>query len=272
MSESTIPLADARALRRWGRITAAGGAALVAAALACVIGFLLVSRNPQTRTFVGLPPRTDGVLVLDLSASISSDTFARIGGTLQTLSHSGGRFGLIVFSGDAYEALPPGTPASDLAPLVRYFTLPHQTAPGYMPSFPANPWSSTFSSGTKISTGMELATSIAAAQAKPATIILVSDLDDDPSDLPTLAQILLSDRVKHVPVHIVGLNPTPTDAAFFRAALGPRAAIVEAPTLEAAAPQNVTPFPWALVALAVAAAAALAARLAWAPRLTWRSR
>jgi hypothetical protein len=119
---------------------------------------------------------------------------------------------------------------------------------------------------------MALATSIAAAQAKPATIILVSDLDDDPSDLPTLGQILLSDRIKHVPVHIVGLNPTPTDAAFFHAALGPKAAIVEAPTLNTAPPQNVTPFPWALVALAVAAAATLVPRLAWAPRLTWRCR
>ena len=40
-----------------------------------------------------LPAHADTILVLDLSASISSDTFSRIGGTLAALSRSGGGYG-----------------------------------------------------------------------------------------------------------------------------------------------------------------------------------
>jgi hypothetical protein len=271
MSDTSIPLADARNLRSYARVTAAITSALAVAVLVIAVAFALVSRNPHTRTTLGLPPRADGVVVLDLSASISSDTFSRIGGTLQTLSRSGGRFGLIVFSTEAYEALPPGTPAAALAPLVRYFTLPRQSVPGYLPTFPPNPWTNTFTSGTNISTGLHLASEIAFAQRRRPTIVLISDLDDDPGDIPALTQILLSDRAKGVPLHVVGLNPTPNDVALFRAALGRQAPIVEAPTLNEVPPQAVTPFPWALVALAAAAAAALAVRIAWAPRLDWRA-
>jgi hypothetical protein len=271
VSSTAIPLADARDLRPYRRITAAVVSALAVVALLGAVAFALVSRNPQTRTTLGLPPHTDGVLVLDMSASISSDTFSRISATLQTLSRSDGRFGLIVFSDNAYEALPPGTPAADLAPLLRYFKLPRQGVPGFLPTFPPNPWSRTFTAGTNISTGMHLATEIAFAQRRRPTIVLVSDLDDDPGDIPALAQILLSDRAKGVPVHVVGLNPTPADLALFRSALGRQASIVEAPTVIAPPPQNVTPFPWLLVALVAAIAAALAARIAWAPRLDWRT-
>ena len=61
-----------------------------------------------------LPAGTDGLVVLDLSASISTDTYARIGATLDGLAETGGRYGLIVFSDTAYLALPPGTPAAEL--------------------------------------------------------------------------------------------------------------------------------------------------------------
>ena len=117
---------------------------------------------------------------------------------------------------------------------------------------------------------MLIATRIALAQSPRATIVLVSDLDDDGGDLPALSQILNTDTLEGVPVRIVGLNPTPGDIEFFRAALGARTPIVEAPTLNAPPPRNVTPFPWALVALAVAAAAVLGLGAAWAPRLDWR--
>jgi hypothetical protein len=271
MSRAAIPLADARDLRSYARITAIVTSALAVAAVVLAVAFALVSRNPHTRTTLGLPPHANGVIVLDQSASISADTFSRLAATLQTLSRSDGHYGLVVFSTDAYEALPPGTPAADLAPLVRYFTLPHQSVPGFLTTFPANPWTNDFTSGTNISTGMHLATEIAFAQRPRPTIVLISDLDDDPNDIPALTQILLSDRSEGVPVHIVGLNPAPDDVALFRSALGRQAPIVDVPTLNQLPPQNVTPFPWALVALVAAAAAALAARIAWAPRLDWRS-
>jgi len=266
---SAIPLADAPALRLSARRTFAVRTVLAAIGVAAVVVFLLASRHPHTQTIVPLPAHADTVLVLDLSASISSDTFSRIGGTLAALSRTGGRFGLVVFSDEAYEALPPGTRAADLAPLVRYFTLPPQSHPGFAPTFPANPWENTFSGGTRISAGMELAHAIAASGHPPATVVLVSDLDDNPSDLTKLESVLLAYRRDRVPVRIVGLNPSPQDTEFFQRVLNPSPVVVQAPTLAQAPPHETTPFPWTLVALGLAAAVALAARALWAPRLDW---
>jgi hypothetical protein len=269
---STIPLADAPALRAPARRTFALRLALALVCLGAALAAIFVSRHSHTRTIVPLPAGGQTVLVLDLSASISSDTFSRIGGTLAALSRSGTRFGLVVFSDQAYEAMPPGTPAADLAPLVRYFTLPKQTQPGFAPSFPPNPWEASFTGGTKISAGLDLAHSIATVGKRRATVVLVSDLDDDPSDIPRLASVLLAYRRDHVPVRIVGLNPSPDNVALFDRLLSPAPVVAAAPTLAEAPPHDVTPFPWTLVALALVVAAALAARTSWAPPLEWGRR
>lgn len=269
---SVIPLADAPALRRAARLTLLARVAFAAAAAGLGLAFLLVSRHPHTEAFFSLPARADTVLVLDLSASISSDTFSRIGGTLATFSRSGARVGLVEFSDQAYEALPPGTPAADLAPFVRYFTLPPQKQPGFAPSFPPNPWQNTFTGGTRISAGMELAHEIAVATPRRATVVLVSDLDDDPGDLARLASVLLAFRRDRVPVRIIGLDPSPSDVAFFQKLLGPSAPIALAPTRDQVPPRTHTPFPWTLAALAVAGASVIALGALWAPRLEWSAR
>lgn len=269
---SSLPLADAAALRVLAQRTLAVRVALAALCIGAAVAVVVVSRHPHTHTIVPLPRGGQTVLVLDLSASISSDTFSRIGGTLAALSRSGTRFGLVVFSDQAYEAMPPGTPAADLAPLVRYFTLPKQTQTGFAPTFPPNPWESTFTGGTRISAGLDLAHTIATVGTRPATVVLVSDLDDDPGDVARLASVLLAYRRDHVPVRIVGLNPSPDDVALFDKLLSPAPVVAQAPTLAEAPPHDVTPFPWTLVALALLAAAALAARISWAPPLEWGRR
>ena len=131
------------------------------------------------------PSGTDGLVVLDLSASISSDTYARIGATLDELADTGGRYGLIVFSDTAYLALPPGTPAAELRAFARRFDLPEQT--GGALTVPTGPWTDSFSAGTKISTGLQLALDTIKAKrlGRPA-VLLVSDLDDDVGDLERL--------------------------------------------------------------------------------------
>jgi hypothetical protein len=268
----TIPLADAPALRTLARRTFTVRVALALLCIGSAVAFALVARHPHTRTIVPLPSHADTILVLDLSASISSDTFSRIGGTLSALSRSGSRLGLVVFSDQAYEAFPPGTPAADLAPFVRYFTLPKQQTPGFAPSFPANPWQSTFTGGTRISAGLDLAHVIALAGGRRATVVLVSDLDDDPGDLPRLASVLLAYRRDHVPVRIIGLAPSADNVALFTRLLSPQPVVVEAPTLAEAPPRDTTPIPWTLIVLAAVAAGAYALRAAWAPRLVWGSR
>jgi hypothetical protein len=267
---SAIPLADAPSLRLPARRTLAVRAALAVLCVGAAFAAVLASRDPHTRTIVPLPAKGQNVLVLDLSASISADTFSRIGGTLQSFARSGKRFGLVIFSDQAYEAMPPGTPAADLAPFVRYFTLPEQRVPGFAPTFPDNPWQATFTGGTRISAGMELARTIALeGGGTPATVVLVSDLDDQPTDIPRLATVLLAYRRDSIPVRIVGLDPTSENIALFDRLLSPKPVAVQAPTLAEAAPHDVTPFPWTLVALTLAAAAGVAALASWAPRLVW---
>jgi hypothetical protein len=269
---SAIPLADAPTLRGSARRTFIVRVALALLCLGAALAVVLLARHPHTTTIVPLPAHADTILVLDLSASISSDTFSRIGGALEALSKSGTHLGLVVFSDQAYEAFPPGTPAADLAPFVRYFTLPQQKTPGFLPTFPDNPWQSTFTGGTRISAGLDLAHQIALASGRRATVVLVSDLDDDPGDLPRLATVLLAYRRDAVPVRIVALDPSSANAALFTRLLKPQPVIVEAPTLAEAPPRDSTPVPWALLALIVVTAAAYAVRAVWAPRLVWGAR
>jgi hypothetical protein len=269
---TSIPLADAHALRPAARRTLVVQVALAAALCGLVIAAVIVSRHPHTQTIVALPPHSSAIVVLDVSASISADTYSRIGTTLSSLARSGGRYGLVVFSDQAYEALPPGTGAPDLAPLIRYFTLPPAQGPGFAQTFPANPWQRVFSAGTKVSAGLELAHQIAFEDrlSKPIAI-LVSDLDDDPEDLPRLVTIMLAFKRDHIPLRIVGLNPSNQDVALFKRLTG-GAPVVRAGTLQPGPePRNQTPFPWTLVALAVVMAIGVAAHELWAPRLEWKT-
>jgi hypothetical protein len=267
---ASIPLADARGFRAQAVATRVVLTALAAGAALAAIGVLLVSRFPHSQTLVLLPSHANVVIVLDLSASISSEDSSRIAGTLQVLSRSGDRVGLVVFSGDAYEALPSGTPAADLAPLLRYFTIPRKSAPGIVPWYPINPWGSNFTGGTNIAAGMEMAIDLAVAQRPRSAVLLVSDLDDDPSNLPALTAVGAVAQHDRVPVRIVGLHPFPANVKYFRSVFGRSARIVEGPTLAQSTRREQTPFPWTLVTLAVAAAVALALREGWAPRLGWR--
>ena len=160
-----------------------------------------------------LPAGSDGLVVLDLSASISSDTYARIGGTLDRLAGTGGRYGLIVFSDTAYLALPPGTPASELQSFARRFDLPAKTSGAI--AMPTNPWTRSFSAGTKISTGLQLALDTIRERrlGRPA-VLLVSDLDDDAGDRERLTSTALSFHRLGIPVRVVGLNPSTEDRRY----------------------------------------------------------
>ena len=268
---SAIPLADAPAFAPAAQRTLIVRVVFAALLAAAVTAAALVARNPNAQTIVQLPSGSTAIVALDLSASISSDTYSRIGSTLSSLARSHGRFGLVVFSDQAYEALPPGTPAADLKPLVRFFELPKQATPGFAPSYPKNPWQDSFSSGTKISSGLTLAHRIAVDSGvhKP-VVILISDLEDDPDDVPRLATVMLAYTRDHIPLRIVSLNPTPEALAYFRHILPPQTPVVRAGALAPGPePRNHTPFPWTLVGLAVLAAVGLALNELWGPRLEW---
>lgn len=265
-----IPLGDAGELApAWRRTRVVRGVLAAALAVLIVATALLVS-SPTTHTLRFLPEQSNGIVVLDLSASISSDTFNRIGETLDELAATNGRFGLVVFSDVAYQALPPGTPSSALRPYARYFKVPEQTTPGLAPSFPVNPWTSSFSAGTRISSGLGLAFNVIRSErlARPG-VILISDLDDDPGDDVPLRSIALAYRHEAVRLRIVALNPAPNDQERFSQLLGPAASITQANLPGEQTATSHASFPTGLAVLAIVIALALAANELVSARLTW---
>src|SRR5215213_4880653 len=102
-----------------------------------------------------VPGGVGGMVVLDVSRSIKPDANRTITMVLQQLIDSNARIGLVAFSDIAYELLPPGSPSAELRPLLRYFAA---VKPKRGPDpYPPNPWTSSFSGGTQISSGLAVA-------------------------------------------------------------------------------------------------------------------
>ena len=118
---------------------------------------------------------------------------------------------------------------------------------------------------------MALARQVALGGVRRPVVILISDLDDDPGDVPRLASVLNQYRRNALPVRIVALSPTPADQELFTRLLGPSVPVAQGALPNGApAVHTQAPFPWLLVALALSVAVLLAAFEAWAPALTWR--
>ena len=266
-----IPVADFPSFAGAANRTAAVRLVLGSLAAAALVAAALTARHPHVRSVAPLARDGGTIVVLDVSASVSTDTYQQIAATLSELAHAGGRLGLVVFSDQAYLALPQGTPAADLLPLVRLFTPTQPKQPGFAPTPPVSPWTSSFSGGTRISAGLALARRIAVGDGtrSPADVVLVSDLSDDPNDVQRLASVLLAFRRDRVPMRIVGLDPQPSDLALYRSAL-PASRTTTVPPPRAAATSTSTPFPWLLVVLGLVAVLALGIHEAWAPRPVWR--
>jgi hypothetical protein len=265
-----IPLADGAELAPLWRRTRAVRGVLACALVALVVVTALLSSRPTSHPLRFLPRASNGIVVLDLSASISSDTFNRIGETLDELASTNGRYGLVVFSDVAYEALPPGTPSSALLPYARYFKVPTASSSGLSLAFPVNPWTNSFSAGTRISAGLGRALELIRSDhiGHPG-VILISDLDDDPGDAVSLESIIEAYRQLGVAVKVVALNPAPNDQQRFEELLGQAAQISQAHLPGDRVAASSSSFPVALAVLAVVIALALAANELFGARLTW---
>src|SRR5687767_3063911 len=155
MSEQAIGLVDARRLQRLAFWTRVARTLLVAGAvLAATAAVVSALREPPGTTAL-LPAGSDGIVVLDVSASIATQTHRRVALLLDRLAETDGRYGLVLFSDTAYQALPPGTPARELRSFARLFRVRQPVAGFGEP--PPSPWAETFSAGTRISTGLALA-------------------------------------------------------------------------------------------------------------------
>jgi hypothetical protein len=239
---------------------------LAAGVLAFVAALRLEPAAPSL-----LPSSATGIVVLDVSASISSDTYARIAATLDRLVRSGGAYGLIVFSDTAYQALPPNSPSDELRPFTRFFRVRDAESPGALPEPPRSPWTDAFSAGTRISTGLALALDVIRADrlVRPA-VLLVSDLDDDPGDLENVSRLAIAYRRAGIGLHVVGLDPSPEDAAFVRRLLPENGSFARAPLPGESRGSPTAAGDPMLVGAAVIVAVAIAAFVLLTQPLRWR--
>jgi hypothetical protein len=133
-----------------------------------------------------------------------------------------------------------------------------------------NPWTNSFSAGTRISAGLGLAFNlIRSDHLERPGVVLISDLDDDPGDDVPLRAIALAYRHEAVRLKIVALNPAPNDEQRFARLLGSASDISHAPLPGERTTSSAARFPLWLAALAIAIAIALAANELFDARLTW---
>jgi hypothetical protein len=265
-----IEVADFRSFASTARRSRLARLALAAIVVALALIAVAVSPRNATRAETLLPQRANGVVVVDVSASISWETYARIATTLERLRSGGGNAGLVFFSDTAYQALPPGTPVAELARFERFFRVSRPTTPGLQPQPPRSPWASSFSAGTRISTGLSLALDVVRRnQLQRPLVILVSDLDDDAGDLESLTSVALAYRRLGIPISVVGLNPSPEDAQYLQRLLPHGSRVVDASLPDERRAGARAAVPRDLVLAIVALGLVLAAFLPLTERVRW---
>ena len=236
-----------------------GGGAVVLLAAAI---FSARDLDPRDRGL--LPTGTTGVVVMDLSLSILDDQSGVVRRTLQALIDADAPVGVVIFSDVPYELLPPGTPAKELRPIIRLLT---PTASGKVVS----PWSDTFRAGTRISTALQLAQDMLEGdRVEDGSILLVSDLETSPDDVPETARVLRSIKRAGTPVRLLALGPSSDARALFGGILGEGAftPLAEGPNRQPEPPDaGRRPLPRTLLVLAALFLVALAGHERYAGRL-----
>lgn len=255
---------DASSFRGVGRRTLVlrllfgGGAALLLAAA------VLSARGLDPRDRGLLPTGTTGVVVMDLSLSILDDQSGVVRRTLQSLVDSDAPVGVVIFSDVPYELMPPGTPARELKPIIRLLT---PTASGKVVS----PWTDTFRAGTRISSALQLAQDMLDGdRVKDGSILLVSDLETAPDDVPETARVLRAIKRKGTPVRLLALGSSSDARALFGGILGPEAftPLADGPVRQPEPPDaRRRPLPRTLLFLAALFLVALAGHERYAGRL-----
>jgi hypothetical protein len=236
-----------------------------AAAVGCLAAAAVSARGLDSRAPGILPSGSANVVVLDLSLSISEGDYPRIARAVRRLIDQNAPSGLVVFSDTPYELLPPGTPARELRPLLRLLTV----SPGKKPE---NPWAGTFRLGTVISAALELAAGMLQREhAENGSILLVSDLETAPDDVPKLSRVLRDLGERGIAVRVVPLSPSSGSTALFADLLGPDAFAEPARASQAEPRRSGAPvggsLPGAVLVLGALALLALAAHERFAARL-----
>jgi von Willebrand factor type A domain len=205
---------DVAGLRGVVRRTGVIRLVLAVAALALVLAAAASARDPETSEQTLVPPDRLGVVVLDLSLSITDDDYTTIRRALRRLVAENASIGLAVFSDAPYELFPPGTSAKELQPILRLL-VPPRLGPV------RNPWTQTFRAGTRISSALDLAKSMLERdRVAKGSILLVSDLETAPDDVPALARTIDEIGRVGIKLRVVPLAPSSDAVALFSGLLG----------------------------------------------------
>ena len=212
-----VSTSDAASLRR-ARWRAAGlRGVLMVAALGLLGAATASARDLDVREHSFLPRGSTGVVVLDLSLSIAETNYLEVRRAVRRLIAADAPVGLVIFSDVSYELLPPGTPASELKPLLRLLE-PPAAGP------PVNPWWQSFRAGTRISSALMLAKGMLERDhVDDGFIVLVSDLETAPEDIQTMTRTLQGLRRDSIDVRVVPVSPSSDGVRLYRELLGPQA-------------------------------------------------
>ena len=212
--DRAVPTSEPERMRPVVRRTAGLRAALALALLAVLVLAILEARSIDPRRAPLVPSGTTGMLVLDLSASVYEDA---IGQTIRKLVAGGEETGVVAFSDAGYELPPPGSPARELLPLLRFFNPKTASTTGELP---VDPWQD-FRAGTRISEGLIVAhEALRREQAERSSIVLVSDLEILPDEVVRLSTVAADLQRDGVRLRIVPLFPTPEKYARIRQIVG----------------------------------------------------
>jgi len=223
-SGSAVDSHDVGSMRRARLRTRLVRIVLVVAALALLLGAAASARGLDAGRTNGLPTAS-GIAVVDLSLSIGPRDYQTIRETLRRLIASNGSLGLVMFSDVPYEMLPPGTPARELEPILRLLA-PQKAAGKRGPALRANPWTQSFSAGTRISSALDLAQEMLVRDGiSHGTVLLLSDLVTAPEDVPRLARTLQDLQDAGTSVKVVPLTPLKDGRRIFEGLLGKQALI-----------------------------------------------
>ena len=266
---TAVILAD-RFRLRGPRLRSDGLRILLGLALLGTLTLLFLSaRHAGAGRAAVFPQGTDtGVVALDMSASISGPTYARVATTLRGIAAANQSVGLIMFSDTAYELLPPNSPPAALTAFVPFF-VPLRYY-GSTPVFGQAPWDM-FMGGTRIAPGLIMAAqSLRRANVEHGAILLVSDLDDSSADYPLLNQEAVQLKQQHIPLRIVPLFASQHNQALFGELFGDRSFVdprAFTHTARRRTPPSAAPAPWSRLGLGFVLVLLLAANERWNARL-----